>query len=290
MREKKVLFLPIERNSQIPPPIVDIFQKADDYGRKKRRHRDDLARTKAEILSDYAKFSQRERALFFSVLYDRFAESYDQHMSETGHYEAIRNVLMFAGPYIKLPLLDITAGTGEPLSHVCELIDASIVLRRLSMRELDAVASRLPDAGSGRIVANEISRRMRERAKEKLNVTFTSHDALDLPREWRFKTVLCSQTFHLITDEDKSRLVQSMHKVLLPGGTAIVIEEDPFRITETEAIEGISMFLEPIVAPIKHRGTLIAYFEDGGFKHLEQRGVYPIDSEHVMRLHLFQRR
>ncbi len=233
----------------------------------------------------YSSFSLADRVRFFSMLYDAFAERYDEHMGvETNHYGAIKRLMGFADPHLRLPLLDITAGTGEPLRYALERVALGKKMREVSL------PTDMPLQDSGLAIANEISPKMLERARAKLSgVEFVSHSAYELPFGERFSTVLCSQTFHLIADEDKVRLVRSIHGSLLPGGIAIIIEEDPFRISQTEPIEAVSLFLRAIVRPIKHPGKLIGYFTTNGFVKLEDRAVVPIDSEHVMRLHLFRK-
>ena len=218
-------------------------------------------------------------------------------MSDTGHYQAINQVLWYACPRIRTPLLDITAGTGEPLKYVLGWIEHARELR-CTIPRMDELISRLPHDKSifdhdCPTYANEISQRMLYIARGKLSnhrVVFTHHSAYDLPEDMAggFNTVLCSQTFHLIPEEDKMRLVKSIHRALADDGIAIVIEEDPFRISPTPQIEPVSLFLRSIVCPVKIR-TLIAYFETNGFTPLVETAVAPIDSEHAMHLHMFRK-
>ncbi|MFN7990938.1 MAG: hypothetical protein U0R44_02145 [Candidatus Micrarchaeia archaeon] len=91
------------------------------------------------------------------MLYDRFAERYDEHMGvETRHYQAIRRVLGYATPYLKFPILDITAGTGEPLTYALEMIE-----RAIASHEFEGPVKR-------EAFANEISPRMLGKARRKL--------------------------------------------------------------------------------------------------------------------------
>jgi len=179
-------------------------------------------------------------------------------------------------------MIDLTAGTGEPLLYTLYLL----------LQDYDK-AFRNYTAHWAHV--NEISPKMLEKAKEKFEpyqkINFTGFDAYELPEDLhgRFRTALCSQTFHLIADKDKTRLVKSIHSSLEPGGIAVVMEEDPFMVSSTEHIEGVSIFINSIASPIKHIGDFIGRFESKGFDKLEARAVWPIDEKHSMRLHLFQK-
>ncbi len=271
-----------------PVSIDKLFGLVQGFSLEKRKEREKLAEAQEFIFRAYNRFSPSQRVKFFSMLYDRFAERYDEHMGiETNHYQAIKRVMWYAAPYIRFPLLDITAGTGEPLKYALEIAQISKRIRQLEL-ETPYLA---PNGRGSLAYANEISPNMLAKAKEKLErkARYTSHSAYSLPQEWRekFKTVLCSQTFHIISDKDKPRLVASIRDALTPDGTAIIIEEDPFKISQTPPIEAVSLFLRSVVSPIKNYGTLIAYFENAGLERLEERAVSPIDEEHSMRLHMF---
>ncbi|MEW6722147.1 MAG: class I SAM-dependent methyltransferase [Candidatus Micrarchaeota archaeon] len=271
----------IAEKGEKPTPL-EFLGLVTEFAKERRKHNDAILEKEREIRASYECFESEKRAEFFSLLYDMFSEGYDEHMSKTGHYWAIKRVLEFAYPHLRLPMLDITAGTGEPLKYALEILD-----------DLQ-VRGRLPEEPSSahQIFANEISPKMVSLAERKLGgrAQFRKGNAYELPPEWRqkFATVLCSQTFHLISDEDKLRLVLAMKGALAPGGVAVVMEEDPFRISPTPQIEPVSIFLRSVVRPIKHRGDLIGLFEANGLTKLEERAAAPIDSEHVMRLHLFK--
>ncbi len=277
---------PLVENPRPSVSAEELFVRVNEFAIEKRKHRETIAEAQAAINKIYSSFPPDERVHFFSMLYDRFAERYDEHMGvETRHYQAIERVLQYASPFIYCPILDITAGTGEPLRYALEILEMGKKMRALGLR------TAVQEQASSLIVANEISQKMLEKARAKLDgVQFTGNSAYDLPDTYRgrFATVICSQTFHLISDEDKPRLVRSIKDSLAPGGIAVVIEEDPFRISQTAPIEAVSLFLRAIVRPIRP-DALIGRFEVSGFTKLEERAVAPIDSEHVMRLHLFRK-
>jgi SAM-dependent methyltransferase len=266
--------------------VDGLFARVNDFALEKRKHTETLNEAQSAINKIYNSFSPAERVRFFSMLYDRFAERYDEHMGvETHHYQAIQRVLGYAAPFLRRPILDITAGTGEPLKYALEIMALGEKMRYFGLPTL------VPAQDSELAMANEISPKMLEQAKRKLSsVELISHSAYELPDGCRgkFATVLCSQTFHIISDEDKPRLVRSIKESLVPGGIAVIIEEDPFKISQTPPIEAVSLFLRAIVRPVKAR-TLIGYFEANDFTKLEERAVAPIDSEHSMRLHLFRK-
>jgi ubiquinone/menaquinone biosynthesis C-methylase UbiE len=273
--------------------VSGLFTAVDRFCDEKREQSGRLREAERAIGQAYLDLPPRRRARFFSALYDRFSDGYDQHMAETGHYAAIRRCLQYAMPFLSTPMIDLTTGTGEVLSYALEFSAQANALGRqgLEMLALRNACGRpiFPQAA----YANEISAKMLEKAHGKMDervVTFASHDALALPAglAGMFGTALCSQTFHIISDEDKGKLVHSMRRALAPGGFAVVLEEDPFRITQSVYIEALSLFLRAVVRPIKP-GTLIALFETNGFSKLEDSAIAPIDSEHSMRVHIFQK-
>lgn len=269
-----------------------LFEVAQQHGAEKKDQLERLKKAEKKILDIYSSFSPEERVEFLSILYDRFAENYDHHMGvETDHYKAIRRVLQFATPYIRPPILDLTAGTGEPLLYALEMMD---FLAGLQKGPLRAYFPQIPVPETGLLYlaqANEISPKMLEIAKEKLakkTVAFSSYDAYSMPRNLRgkFNTVLCSQTFHVISDEDKPRMAKAIMDALAPGGVAIVIEEDPFTISQTESIGAVGMFLRAIVRPID-AVVLAGRIQAVGLTQLDESATAPIDEHHIMRLHLF---
>jgi SAM-dependent methyltransferase len=52
---------------------------------------------------------------------------------------------------------------------------------------------------------------------------FEAGDALDLPADERFDTIVDSALFHIFADEDRVRYVRSLHGTCRPGGVAHVL-------------------------------------------------------------------
>ncbi len=248
------------------------------------------------ILRVYNGFTLSKRAQFFSMLYDLFSERYDEHMHSTGHFQAIKMAMLYAMPYLRTPMLDLTSGTGEPLKYAIEFVGSGIPLLRPPLDVLAPPSGPLMTEFGNVYYANEISPKMRGISESKLaglgEVRFTGHNAMKLPKELkgRFATVLCSQTFHLISDDDKTRLVRSIRESLVRGGVAVVIEEDPFKITQTIEIEPVSLLLRAVVCPIGYPEKLDVYFVTNGFSRLAFSATAPIDAEHNMILHLFEKK
>lgn len=302
MRKKKGGGSGDEPPRRFPPPLIEckskeriekLFKESIAVSRQEREQWEKLKKRKGNIFAEYKDFSPHERAFFFSLLYDQFAETYDAHMGhETRHFEAMREVLSYAARYLRAPILDITAGTGEMLSYALALAGAGNSLRSHDMKPEERVACMLlPEMGHGSVVANEISPKMLEIARRKLrryDVAYTTYNALGLPENWQFRTVLCSQTMHLLDDKDKKGFVESIHRALAPGGRAIVIEEDPFYVTQSPAIDGVGLFIRAVACPMK-TDAMLGMFEVNGFEHLERRAAERIDENHVMRVHIFQK-
>jgi ubiquinone/menaquinone biosynthesis C-methylase UbiE len=289
-----------EPPKRFPRPLVEcgsklkiegLVKEAIEFAREDRERGDKLKERERLIVGKYNDFDKHERAYFFSLLYDIFSARYDRHMGvETGHYEAMREVLPFASRYLRAPILDITAGTGELLSFALGLACEGRTLRADEAAPL-AASRLLPNLGEGAVVANEISPLMLEIAERKLerfSVALTSYNALSLPANWKFRTVLCSQTMHLLAEDDKKHFVRSIHDVLIPGGHAVVLEEDPFMVSPSESIDGVGLCIRAVACPMK-TDALLGMFEVNGFTYTEHRAAHAIDSEHIMRLHVFKK-
>lgn len=252
----------------------------DAFAKERRGFSESLLGCEKTIGDAYRRLSSEQRVQCFRILYDRFSENYDKHMEKTGHFAAIAKVMAHAAPFIRFPIMDLTAGTGEPMAYaICQSPDHA---KRFSMRRSMAYL-------------NEISPRMLDKAKDKLqgagSIRFTAYDAFSLPSHLRgrFRSVLCSQTLHLISDKDKPRLVRSMFNALGMGGTAIVIEEDPFTVSPTPEIDGISVFIGSIASPISNPERIRGLFTPFGFQKIEAGASWPIDQHHAMRLHVFKK-
>ena len=274
------------RRIPIMPAIDQIMSLKDKLGVKElfelvgafARERDCLERiTDAEkaIKALYNRLTTDEKTIFLSMIYDEFAQKYDLHMGrDTNHYDAMRKLIGFSlqTNMIGYPFIDVTAGTGEMAKYVVQ-----------------------SNGRRGQVIVNEISSKMMELAIAKFEgkheIEFRTGSAYDLGDEFegRMRTVLCSQTFHLLSYDDKIKLVRVINELLMPGGIAMILEEDPFRVSNTHSIESVRFFIESVAEPIKAPDILIGMFEASYFTKLEHRAAWPIDGDHVMRLHLFQK-
>jgi hypothetical protein len=123
-----------------------LFEEVRRFTAERREHHETLKEAERAIFSSYGAFSPQERVRFFSMLYDKFAENYDRHMEETGHFKAINQLLWMAMPHLRFPLLDITAGTGVPLRAALEYARWS---SKIKDSRLDHVAKSMLVEGSG---------------------------------------------------------------------------------------------------------------------------------------------
>ncbi|VVC03324.1 Uncharacterised protein [Candidatus Bilamarchaeum dharawalense] len=282
---------------ELPRPIAELlkgkvsvgrlFELVNEFAVEKRKRDLVIERAQVAIKQVYDGFTPEERVRFFAMLYDQFSDRYDEHMGiETRHYQAIEAVMQYAAPFLRMPMVDLTAGTGEPMKYAMGIIERSERKRELKIVE----PLMAPVQDSDEVAINEISERMLAKAWAKLGkkVAHLNGSAYDFSLKG-FRTVLCSQTFHLIKDEDKPRLVRAIHHALVPGGVAVVMEEDPFRISPTAPIESVALFIRAIAMPVSPQ-HLIGYFTANGFTKLQERAVAPIDEFHSMRLHLFEKR
>ncbi|MFH1785938.1 MAG: class I SAM-dependent methyltransferase [Candidatus Micrarchaeota archaeon] len=264
--------------------VPNLFRLVNEFAVEKRKRDIVIEKAQAAIKQIYDSFNLAQRVRFFAMLYDQFSDRYDQHMGiETRHYQAIRTVLQYAAPFLRTPIVDLTAGTGEPMRYVQEILERSRIMRAAGIDH----ALLAPEQEIQPVHINEVSPKMLEKAREKLGIDIrhTNMSAYDFSIGG-FRTVVCSQTFHLISNDDKPRMVRAIKDALVTGGIAVVIEEDPFRISPVLPLD-IALFLDAIVRPLKHPGELIGHFITNGFTKLEERAVAPIDEFHSMRLHLF---
>ncbi len=311
-------------------------------------------------------WNTQERTEAFAEIYDIFSATIDEHMAQRtggypGHYGAIRRCLANAKRHLRLPIADLTAGTGEPIRYAIQEIqktyfavlgfaslypDASLhhddetgvwtKVKKTARKDLDLTEQErmiltllgdsfthdiehmapadLNEEGTGMeaepfdddghlVLINEVSRLSLEKARSKLKpyerdlgVLFSNRSAYELPKEYygRFRTVLSGQIFHLLREEDRLEMIRAMREMLEIGGMAIVIEEDPFRITNSASIsQFIRLYIESFASsPIQDKGDLIGLFTSNGFRlhALSERFSVPIDQFHRMRLYEFEKR
>jgi SAM-dependent methyltransferase len=282
----------------------------------------------------YNQLNASGRADYFRRVYDKFAAVYDYVMSSTGHFGAIREVLPIGRKFLRPPIMDITAGTYEVLRYALELMDMPKDIRVLlnqyriimenypqtpifeggeHLKRIErAVESILPEFGRGYfnkgadclVWANEISSEMSKKGKEKLKgheIKHTSFNATELPEELegKFMTVVCAQTFHLISLADKINLIKSIYRALKPGGYAIIVEEENFRISPNFDIRGVGIPLRAVACPVERKSDFISMFtrfedKDGkpiGFKYTGIGSKMNVDKKpgHTMRSYIFRK-
>jgi SAM-dependent methyltransferase len=310
------------------------FEKISEIETRIRQKKSEIKEMEAELRRDYNKLSANGRADYFRRIYDNFSEVYDYVMKSTGHFAAIREVLQITRKFLKPPILDITAGTYEVLKYALELMNVrknlQILLNQYKLLlenvpkcpvlESEEYASKIeraidsvfPEQTRGYFNkgaeflfwANEISPKMASIGKKKtkgFEIKHTSFNATELPEklEGQFMTVICAQTFHLISKEDKMNLIKSIFRALKPGGYAIIIEEDNFRISPSFDIRGVGIPLRAVACPIDKKSDFISMFtrfedKDGKIIGFEYTGIgskMNVDKKpgHIMRSYVFRK-
>jgi len=313
----------------ISPAVGRLIASVGEFSRYRHARTQELVEFERLLREEYGALNAPQRVEYIAAIYDIFSANYDNHMGVlTNHYLAIKKVLSFAAPYLRFPLIDPTAGTGEIVKSALDLMDGHSVLSKIKSMvayaegkgvglpetdllcgsprafrdRIDDMSVWIPEDEDGFntnraywVYVNEVSPEMARISEAKLSdyqrINHTSYDGLELPAHLKggFRTALCSQTFHLLPMADKARLARSLYNVLEPGGRAIVIEEDPFRVSPTPSIEPVSMLIRSIAVPVRNKGDLIGLFTNNGFEREEMRAVWPIDEHHSMRLYMFRK-
>lgn len=99
--------------------------------------------------------------------------------------------------WIRGVVLDVGCGTGEHTIHLTEL-------------GYDVLGVDVSPAG--------IDQARAAAAERGVPARFEVGDAFDLGDEPRYDTVLDSALFHIFDDEDRARYVESLHRIVRPGG------------------------------------------------------------------------
>jgi SAM-dependent methyltransferase len=227
----------VPEGSRIEAAVFDrIVQNIADFDKRQKEHEDSIRLLLGSL----------DAAQINNLRYRLFAPHYDTHMES--HERAIDILLRQLVDVEKIAftdqrlvhddILEMSCGTGTVIKLLCSAMEAQRV------RQM-------------RFVANDISEDMMAVAREKLSglpVTFTSHDIneLSLPAE-PFRSVILSQTLHLITDEDVVRqerkdnymyvgedrhldkkfcVISDAWRNLPEGGTFILIDEWPAMLSD----------------------------------------------------------
>jgi len=295
-----------------------------------------LEQREANIRRMYNSLTEEGREAFWKETYDLFAEKgYKEYMERSGHNKAIRKTLPVSLEYINFPCLFLAAGDAEIASFVLQLKDMpkdlGILLNQYKLIQesnprcpfLDAELAKkirgtielnFPPAqdriyfnelAEYKVMINDISDKMLAIARENLkaykNVFYGNFSATRLPEELegRFMTVMVSQFLHLPSMKDKMNIIKSIYRALKPGGVAVIVEEEEFKISKGLSIDKISLRLRAVACPIKNKSELVSMFtrfedRDGtliGFEFMEIGAKWPVDKQpkHVMRSYLFRK-
>lgn len=196
--------------------------------------------------------------------YRIFSPYYDNHMEKTNHFPTIRKILDFIKNDIGNTLMDISCGTGEPLNFLADFLNEKNIT----------------------VTANDLTPEMLEVARVKLDgkiklLIFSENDFTELAKIGnKFETILCTQTFHFIS-EPKIRYLKAIFKMLKKGGTFISIEEWPFLFSNNSNLPFlISILAQNTMVPVPV-STLEILASISGLTLI--RGVEErIDNKHMM--------
>ncbi|MFH1947441.1 MAG: methyltransferase domain-containing protein [Candidatus Magasanikbacteria bacterium] len=190
-------------------------------------------------------------------LYDVYAQNYDAHMMETGHYDAQEKIYNNIKSNIQEPILDLASGPG-------------FLLKKMSK-------------DFSEVYANDISEVMIEFAKNRIKkdtIKFSKDNVITLNsyKDIKFGTIFSTNLFYYIKDRERNKAIKCWKKLLKKDGNLIFIEEYPFVDTESKFFKGKKDGITNILSPIPPE-ELIALLEHYGFK-FKLKIKTPIDKRH----------
>ncbi len=270
---------------------------------------------KAEIKRLFDAWDEDEQEQVIKEWYNIFSENYDEHMETTGHYDAIRRLIKkeVCVRQFQFPVMDISAGTGVSIYHFLEEHARQHFKKGRSIKLISE-----GKYGGSLVYVNDLSGNMIERAKERLKplepgllceieklswgnafpIMYKTYSfrRLHSSLKGKFGTVLVSQTFHIVTPEDKKRLAKAIDWVLAPGGRVVLIEEFAWRARThpSQAPSTILKFIDSIATPLKRKSDLISIFKnlEGQEYEMVARSIEPIDKvnqDHEMTITILRK-
>ena len=205
-------------------------------------------------------------------LYYRFLtpSGYREHMERTNHSPTVRKILDRFKEHITGSLLDASVGDGAILAHLADYLNANGI----------------------DVTANDFTPEMLAEARRTLtdrinSLKLTDYDLRALPQDMRFRTILCAQSFHIIPPP-KPDAAKSIVNALEKGGTLILVEEAPFRITRSAEMTPVADLLDLAATPVPKEFFSTAFVFRFGLREVQSIGV-PIDDKHVMYGYVFKK-
>lgn len=200
----------------------------------------------------------QERKEQIQKFWNKSCADYDEHMEETGHYQAQRAILEKISPEIKAPLLDLACGTGYLLKLFSEKAE-KIYANDFSLNMLDMTKNRFLNSNC--------------------DVTYVNESAIQLStiKEQKFNTITCCNLFYYL-HEDRPAAIKRWKELLLPGGHIIFVEEYPFVQPDSDEMDEHTEELMDIIDPISPQ-EIEKLMKDEGFS-LVRREKAQIDDKH----------
>lgn len=209
-------------------------------------------------------------------LFTLWADDYNEHMISTGHHYTISMIMRWLSgidgvghwkdePVLGKRIMELSCGTGAVLGMILEeepdregLMTANDINREMRKKAVDNLGRKIselkgetalfhgnPDEAVGMLQSIE--------NPGKMDVVFTNMSMGDIgiPKE-KYDTVILSQTIHLLTDMEKEQAIKKAVKLLKEGGTFILIDEFPAKLTTTQRPVGLNYMTSKLFDSVFH--------------------------------------
>ncbi|NYZ76814.1 class I SAM-dependent methyltransferase [Candidatus Micrarchaeota archaeon] len=284
---------------------------------------------RASIRAFFDRLSYEDQELVFKHVYNVFSEKYDLHMEDTGHYPAIKRLITkeISVHHFRFPILDMSAGTGVPIKYLLLELNRQLITEG---RSIEFITPEEQPSNICPVYVNDLSEKMLDRSKqrmttefdrelhketeelslivppildsnERLRISYMNHSFRSLQqRHSRLKekigTILVSQTFHIVSPQDKEQLASTIDWALAPGGRVIILEEFAWRARTHSSHQFLPVlkFIESIATPLPRKADIISKFKDSEGRPYDMvaRSTERIDTlyrDHEMTITILQK-
>ncbi len=114
-----------------PPSIRagELLRLGMKYARRVLERQGQIEDMRSDFAEKFRAMEPTEREDIYRWVYDTFQQDgkYDRHMQNAepgylGHYGAIRRTMLLQSRYLRMPMMDLSAGTGEPILYALNTI------------------------------------------------------------------------------------------------------------------------------------------------------------------------